>query len=457
MFLIMMLSVLQICFIPGFIVYIFLNWHSDDSKVLLLPVFSFALSLIINYIIVSSLACFHVYTRTSLIILVLIEFIILTVIFVSRTINVRGYNLKMNLAEAGNDINLLYARRKSGYGFIQFAFFIFSAFLLMFLLAVFINNAGNIFSAWDAVVSWNRWAIDFYNNKFPSGIWHYPQLIPANWSIAYVLSGFPLQFIPRGMMPLFMIFMVYSFIILGIKKRSVIFFLSSIFLYQTLMRLNWTDGYVDVPVAFFSILVYICLSLAEEAGSKNDKQKYIISGALFACGAAVTKQAGIFMVILYPVLLFFLTKNNFRWTSRRIAKFSCIYLCMIVFIILPFYLYAEMAIKSGLESSEIGFLTNGIYDGATYAERLIGACRLFTTAFSSKLLFLVGIILFVFSLSDKTFRILNITVVIPYFLIWAIFFSYDLRNLTIMLPYFCLGIGSGFEIILHKVKITSTK
>jgi uncharacterized membrane protein len=121
---IMLLSVFQICFIPGFIVYVFLNRHTNDSKVLLIPVFSFALSLIINYIIVSSLAYFHIYTRLALIILLLIEFIVLTSLFVLRKINISSYSIKMILEEVGQDIISLYNRRKSRYGFIQFVFFI---------------------------------------------------------------------------------------------------------------------------------------------------------------------------------------------------------------------------------------------------------------------------------------------------------------------------------------------
>lgn len=451
----MLLSVFQICFIPGFIIYVFLNRHSNDSKVLLIPVFSFALSLIINYIFVSSLAYFNSYTRLALIILLLIEFIVLALLFVSRKINIRSCNIKMILAETWQDINSLYNRRKSKYGFLEFVFFIFSVLLLIFLLAIFINNAGKIFNACDAVVSWNRWAVDFYNNRIPSGTWHYPQLIPANWSIAYVLSGYPLQFIPRGMMPIFLILMVYSFIILGIKQRSIIYFLSSIFLYQTLMRFYWTDGYVDVPVAFFSILIYICLILTKEESSENDKKKYIILSFLIACGSAVTKQAGIFLIMVYPILLLIFTRHNFEWTFRRIVKFCCFCLGMIIIIVVPFYLHAETAIRRGLESSEINFLTNGIYNGASYPERFIGACRLFTTAFSSKLLFLIGLFLFVLSLADKTSRILNLSIVIPYFFIWAMFFSYDLRNLAIMFPYFCLGTGVGFDIILKKTKIAA--
>jgi hypothetical protein len=449
----MLLSVCQICFIPGFIFYILLNRNIIDSKVLLIPVFSFALSLIINYILVTALSYFHIYTRLALIILILTEFAVLAFLVVLGRINTERYNIKMNVAKAWQDIEILFPLRKSTYGLLQFVFFSFSSLLLVFLLVILILNAGRVFNAWDAVVSWNRWAVEFYNNRIPAGTYHYPQLIPANWSIAYVLAGYPLQFIPRAIMPLFLIFMVYSFIILGLKHRTIIYFLSSIFLYQTLMKFHWTDGDVDVPVAFFSILIYICLLLTEESDNEVDKKKYIILSLMFACGSAVTKQSGIFLLLIYPLLLLVMTRHALVWTYRKIAAFCGLYVGMIAIIVLPFYLYIEMAIRKGLETSEINVVTNDIYNGASYSERLMNACNLFTGAFSSKLLFLIGIILFLFSLGDKTFRILNLSIVIPYFSIWALFFSYDLRNFAIMFPYLSLGIGIGFDIILRKAKI----
>ncbi|MCX6335298.1 MAG: hypothetical protein NT092_13535 [Bacteroidia bacterium] len=448
----MLLSVLQICFIPGFIFLTLLDRKSNDSKVLSLPVFSFALSLIINYLIVLFLSYFNLYTRGALIILLVIEFIILTGVFVYR----RQRNYLDNSGGMFNDSiyeikSLFNDRLKSAYNFIKLGLFLVSVLLLIYLLIVLILNIGKIFNAWDAVFSWNRWAIDFYNNKLPSSTYHYPQLVPANWSISYVLCGYPLQFVPKAIMPLFLIFQVYSFIILGLKQKSTLYFSSVIFLFLGFNRLNWTDGCVDVPVAFFSILVYICLCLLNKDDQEADKKKYILLSTLFVCGAAVTKQAGIFVVLIYPLLLFILTKNKFIWTNKKILWFGLSFIALIIVIILPYYIYAEMAIRAGLDASEIHYVTNEIYNGASYFERLFNAGILFSDIFSSKLVFIIFIFPFLFSFTDRTFRLLNICFVIPYTLIWALFFSYSLRNAAIVIPYFCLGIGIGVDIILMRI------
>jgi hypothetical protein len=449
MLFILLLSVLQICFIPGFIFFIFLYRRSKNPPVLLMPVYSFALSLVINYIIVLLLTYFHIYTRWVLIIILALELIFLVAVYIFRGLNIRVYNCKMAWAEISDEINLFISSRKSSDGLIKFILLILSVLLLIAVFVVLILNIGKVFNAWDAVFSWNKWALEFFNNKMPTVTWHYPQLIPANWSVSYVLIGYPLQFISRGIMPLFLLLMIYSFIILGVKQESAIFLFSSFFLFLGLNRLNWTDGVVEAPVAFFSILVFICLSFMAASGD-DDKKRYIISGTLFACASAVTKQAGIFTLLIYPVLLMVLTKDNFDWTFKRLITFSCFYLAMILLIVLPFYLHVEMAIRNGTETSEVSFVTHDIYNGATYPERLKHAFWLFANVFSNRLVFIPCIILFLISFADSRLRLFNFAFIIPYFFIWALFFSYDLRNVAIIIPYFCLGIGAGFDMILKR-------
>src|SRR5690606_553116 len=60
-------------------------------------------------------------------------------------------------------------------------------------------SATRIFTAWDAVVSWNRWAglwVDGAPEAKDAGL--YPQLVPINWAMIYQGSGSALQFGPRA-------------------------------------------------------------------------------------------------------------------------------------------------------------------------------------------------------------------------------------------------------------------
>lgn len=453
MFFTLIFSALQICFLPGFIAFILLFRKYSTLNNFLLPVISFGLSLIINYIIVSFLSYFHIYTKASLIILLIIECGILIILFSKKRVKSGLIDYKKATSELNNEIKVLIFQSKSDFLPIRLASLLLSVALLLFLVSTMIFNTGEIFSSWDGVFSWNRWAIDFYNNIFPPSTYHYPQLIPANWSVSYVLCGYPFQFIAKGMMPLFLIFPVYALIIMGILKRSQFLIYSVFFLFPGMRDLNWTDGFVDVPVAFFSIMVFICLS--EVIKNEEDNGKYIILGTLFACGAAVTKQAGIFILLSYPFLVFSLKRIYSGFASKETLRFCFFYLAMIIFIVLPYYLYAEAAIKHGNSASEISYITNGIFQGATLPQRFRNACFLFSEVFRSRRFFVIILIPFLFSFKDRSLRIFNFTFFFPYFFIWALFFSYDLRNAAIIIPYFSLGIGYGTEIILNKLhKIT---
>jgi hypothetical protein len=444
----LLLSALQICFLPGFIAFVIIHKRYRPVNSLLLPVFSFGLSLIINYIIVSFLAYFELYTRLSVICLLISECFILAILVLTHRFTSELFNFGEAFKELRNGVNFLVDDHKPAFRSVRLVIFLLSVLLLISLLAIMILNIGKIFNTWDAVFSWNRWAIDFSNNHFPPGTYHYPQLLPANWSICYVLCGWPFQFVPKAMMPLFLILSVYALIVLGLLKRKPFLFTTVIFIFLGMSRLNWTDGFADVPVAFFGLMVFIFISLINKI-ENSENQKYLLLGAFVACGAAVTKQAGIFVLLTYPLMVFLFAYKNSDLTYKKIFSLSLYFLFMIVIIVLPYYLYADRAIRTGQAESEIGWVTHEIYNGATYPERFIKACILFSGVFSSRILFVLCIIPFLLSLKNKNLRRLSFAFTIPYSLIWALFFSYDTRNSAIIIPYFSLGIGYGIEIILN--------
>lgn len=450
MLFLLLLSALQICFLPGFVAFLFLNRKPDDARILLSPVISFGLSLLVNYFIIQILIPLHLYTRSALIIFILFELLVVTGLFFFQKYNIKDLNFGRSLKKMIIEGRLLINFSGSVYIKIKSVLLILSVLLLVGMTVQMILNIGKIFSGWDAIFSWNRWAIDFFNNKIPVSTYHYPLLIPANWSISYVLCGYPLQFIPKAMMPLFLIFQVYAFIVLAIKRHSFTFIYASIFLFLGFNRLNWTEGFVDVPVAFYSILVFISLSLINKDDEEKDKLKYVLITALIACASAVTKQSGIFVVLTFPFLLIFITKDKISWSTQKKIKFILLFLLLILIIIVPYYLYAEMAIKTGIAASEVPYVTKDIYNGASWAERVMSAGKMFSGLFSSRVLLFICIFPFIISFTNRTYRFLNFAIVLPFLVIWTLYFSYDLRNSAIAIPYFCLSIGAGFNIILNK-------
>lgn len=446
-----LLSFLQICFIPGFILYLFLTRKLKNPTPLLMPVFVFGLSLIINYIIVTCLAYLHIYTRSTLILVFASEIVLLTWIIISNPDSLKAYNIKLLWADFLCEIRLLTDKLKSPNP-INFILFISSVLVLLFLIRILILDAGKIFEESDAIFSWNKWATDFYNNNLPSGTYHYPQLIPANWSIAYVFCKYPLQFVPRIIMHLFLIFQVYAFIVLGLTHRSAFYFITAIIIFIGLSARGffWTDGFVDVSVSFFAILAY--LSLVSIKAHESDNTNFVLISILFVCGAAVTKQAGLFVLLSYPLLHYIILKGNYKWSHKNVLLITFSYFLFTCLIVLPYYVWAQIAINNGNAASEIAYVTHDIYKGASYTERLIHALGIFEDIYKGKILFFFFIICYAFSFLNKRLAYINIFFVIPYLLIWSLFFSYDIRNVSLIIPYFSLGVAWGLNFILERLQ-----
>lgn len=438
-----LISLLQICFIPGFIVYLFLS-NRSAIWTLLAPVLIFGLSLVINYCIVISLAYFGIYHKLSLLILLLTESLILTGIFLLK----RGPSIK----EIKNIIREFIFMAKRHFEIkdslnltIRNLFFIISVIILIWMITVLLQNTGKIFDAWDAIFSYNKWAIDFYNNSLPNSTYHYPQLIPANWSIAYVYCGYPLQFLPKIIMHFFLISMVYTLLIVGVSSGSSFLLFACPFLFLSYDHLSWTDGMVDIPVGFYSFLVFVTLYGSRIENNYSDKLKLVLLSIVFTCASALTKQAGLFLVLIFPVLLVIFLKDNFKWTFRDASYITLIFLCLVILLVVPYYIWCELQIDKGNAASEINYVTQEIHRGATYGERLVRSFGLFGK------IFWAGIPFFLLSLWVKTFRWIIIVFVFPYFLIWSLFFSYDVRNVSLAIPYYCLGIGYGLEFAVSRL------
>lgn len=393
---------------------------------------------------------FHLHTKPSLIAIVAIEILLLiTRIFPGNSI-FRTNRISRIHKYTGRVLQDFFTLHKTtSLYYVRVVFFCISIIVITLALQTFLKNLGNIFSNWDAVVSWNRWAVDFFNNKFPGNTYHYPQLLPANWSISYVLMNYPFQYVARGIMPLFLIFILVLQFTNGVKSKSISFLVSVPLTYIIFQEFVWTDGYADVALAFFTLLSVDCLYRGYFQEDKGFK-KYISLGAIFACGAAVTKQGGLFLVIIYPILVFIFSRNKKYKLPSDWLGYLVKYLIVISLTVLPFYIYTEIRIMQGLEESEISAIAinTNLHQGLGYFQRIRPAFIRFTSLFNNISLQIAMLGLWILSFFNKFHRAIALVIVVPFYIIWSIFFSYDIRNTALFVPLFCIGIGGGFEYIL---------
>jgi hypothetical protein len=343
-----------------------------------------------------------------------------------------------------------------------FAFFAITD--LFWAVMVFISNVGTVFNSWDAVLSWNRWATEWAQNQFPTGVGLYPQLLPANWSLTYVLiNDVHVQFFAKATIPLFLFFILLLFFDLGLNWKSMGAFIGLILTRLIIKKFTGdfiAEGYADIPIACMAFLSVYTLIKAKDQSDPAVQRQGIFLGAVFAGGAAVTKQAGVYMLALYPLLAYLLVLRSRReWTWQEKTRTLLLGLGIAVLLCVPWYVYKQVQIAQGLDANNVEYVTSGIYHGASMLER-------FSHAFQSldKYVVLLALMIPALFLLEGAYRWLVILLVIPFSLLWAGYFSYDTRNLALIFPVWGLAAGLclerlikiGFDLVL-RLKVERSK
>jgi len=454
---------LQIMLVPGLLALLLSGTAGGVVRTILM---SFALSLVVNFYLTALLVSLKMYTAMNLYLILSAE--IAALLYLTRgALNQSIGTLLSTLRAKFN-----YHRKELSCHNSRIERLLALASLLTLALFLFnyLSGIGSIFDHGDDIVSWNRWAVDWYNGLFPRMTWNYPQLLPANWSMSYLfLNGSTLQCFAKSICPLFSLFLLLALYDLWMRREDFSFLCAipvTAFLCLALTGASMNKGYADLPVAFLSFMsVYVLLAGKGDFAAERDKN--IVLGSLCCAGAALTKQAGLYVVGIYPLLCYLLAGERFRLLGRmrKARKIASIYLLLFV-LTAPWYLYTAAKIMAGREESEIKYVTHDIYLGRSMWGRLLdffdkikeklylllspvsSAQEISTVAFLVILAAVICIcLLFAYflaqSLSDRSSRILVILIVIPYLCIWARYFSYDFRNLTVAFPFIGIAAGNG--------------
>jgi hypothetical protein len=433
-----LIAIVQVAFLPGFIVLQLLNIRGFFLKCIL----AFAFSLALNYQLVFILTATGFYTRGEM------TGVLVAELLASGWLFARQHSLsdRINLALfQGNSTGQRFFFRIANY------FFLIAAFcsLLVMLLTLLKENPG-VFHTGDDVMSWNRWAVEWFNGRFPSGSGEYPQLLPANWSTTYLLTRTAdVQMFAKAVMAVFpvaVLFVFYDayrrFFSLGALAGSV--FCAYLFL-QLLGPLG--SGYADIPVAFFALLTFYLIYLHNR--NVLGLRDTLVSVAITASGAALTKQAGFFVLVI-AILLLLLTVVKKRALHVQCHDFlPLMYVILAVsLLVIPWYAFKENQIRKGIDPSNVGYVTSGIYAEKNPLKRVLTATLdVEKRTGVPRAFWVVFVVLLVISLKTQIGR-RSLFVGLPYYLIWAAFFSYDNRNMALSLPFLSIAAGEGFCFVL---------
>lgn len=305
-----------------------------------------------------------------------------------------------------------------------------------------------VFVAWDAVVSWNRWATEWSEHIPPVFTMGYPQLLPTGLASLYSWLGsqkvepvarwFVLAF-PLGTCLLFLD---------GFNRLKDPAFLWGMACWLMMLRFVFGDmadsGYADVPASFFVALAAYLLLLGHLRQLPGELA--LLGSALCCAGAVLTKQPGGIAWVLW------LTFAAWHAPLRRslTAPWRFLLTCCVVFAVLaaPWYAYTAWKIGQGTDVTNLGYLVTTIHGDRGVLERVTLAFQGPVAAAleglgSPTVTGSVMTALLLLALRMRLGRMLVLAICLPYTLLWAVLFSYDIRNIMPVIPALCLVLGIG--------------
>lgn len=387
----------------------------------------FGLSLLANYVLVWLLVVTSLYTRQIMLAICFVEMIGISVLMYKQ----RGQRQPGGAAvhPVGSSVPIKH------WGSLTARFFV--VLLFVYTMVLMLSQVGNIFTSWDAVCSWNRWAVSWASDKLPSTTYHYPQLVPIFISIPYV-------FMKNSYIQFFSYIICLCFLPLSMclcmslqRWRDFVFpalFLAVGVLVWFFQRGMANLGYADFPVLYFCLLSMVSLLQWGRAGG-DARDDLLALSLMFAAGAAVTKQAGVYWFLLIPFAIW--ENARFRWSRREIGKVCGIFVLLLA-LVAAWYIFVEVLITRSRELSEISTVTMAIHKGRSFYERWILTLERWPAVW----------VLWVTALSGIAVRRMRIFALtgLSYTICWSLFFSYDLRNLAIGIPFLLWSSGVGIAL-----------
>ena len=438
-----LLSIAQMTVVPGYLLLRYVR--ALPEHVLLRLVYTMGASLIANHALVVSLTAAGVYTRPVLFTIIGAEVCALLWIWKGHrwrsTSTLRLSALSDHLPEGA-------ARRA-----------IFTAALIAALTAIAVYlgmvwaNWGSVFRYNDDVASWDRWAMEWASNSFPGTTNWYPQLLPANWSISYVLLGTTdIKMFAKAIMPLFGLAPMLLLFSAGWRRREAGLLLAvPVYAYIFLHYIGEAlimSGYVETALAFFAFLPFH----AAWTGKDAERPSRLGLAMLFATGCALVKQGG---------LPFFLATLVFGvvWWRRgvRLERRQLMVVLAAVVVALGWYIGKAIQVQSGADSSNLTLLTQGLHAGRSYWQRIGHSVEIMraTRGLAGPFVFAALTVLTLSGLLFRATRWVAALVVIPYFFLWAMFFSYEVRTVSTVFGYaaFVAGVATGSLLEIAGVRV----
>ena len=421
MFVIGVFALLQCWFLPGLVLLtLFKNLKFSEKLFLSIPA-----SFFINYILVFTLIFLKSYTQSILISILILETIIIFHFFKNEIKKISQLNITINL-----EINNLMI-----------------IFFLLIVLFLAVNSIGKIHLPDDPLTMWDFWARELASGKLPSNSMDYPLGYSILQSITYVMIGTKnIEFFAQAVQLIFplSLFLVFFQMLTNETKDKFLIkinFLITIFLILNQFRFALFAGFVDIALVLSSCIILYLIDYTNRNKNFLNSNKNIILLIIILSVPGITKQTGLFLSLISPILIFYKNKIDKKFLLDLIKIYSFIFL-----IIFPWYIYKFLEFKNGYES--LNFLNLlSLHFNKPYLIKIKNTLNLI---FGKGLIIFLPLFLISFLRSNS--RKIIFLVILPYYLLWSFFYGNDARNFALILPFLGYVLANSVEIIINFLK-----
>ena len=434
MFLLGILGILQVWFLPGLTLLSF----SRKLKLIDCIILSLPLSITLNTIIVSLLVIFKIYYQMSFLILVGLEVIIIflnlyrSTYFRPSVLHLENFiKLKKNIDFKFNSIDLV------------------NLFFFIIICYFGLKTLGEVIHIGDAIRSFNPWSISWFNSN-PLDFGFYTPGISILMSVVYkFINNTDVEFFTRAILviyPIWIFFIFYRTSILANKFQNYIkiSLLITLFVFVYIFRNYGMYIGLNEPILFLTssstaFIFYLFYTLK----NKLSYFEYLISG-LIVISSPILKQTGFFICFIFPIfyLFFFINTKNFRKIIKN--TFFIIIPIFGPFIWISIKAYNILFLKT--QTSNLGFIIS--LNQGSLLDKLENIFGFMWIPFLT-LIFL--------SLINKHSLKLFLIVSLPFFTLYYFYFGYDNRHISLIIPFLAINISFGIYELVNKFKIYNLK
>ena len=307
-----------------------------------------------------------------------------------------------------------------------------------------------VFTLWDAVVSFNGWAIAMANGEFEgAGGAAYPLLYPGLWSLIYRVQGdVDFWLLSKGTMLVApVILWLYAFA-LSVERRSIfpMLFLTVCCGLVIFRTEHFLQGTMDLPVVILG--TWTCLILWSEC---TDTQNKSSNTSLLASGVAMlVKQPGLLFFLLVSIVKIVEAKGIrefYRAHARMIligvslvASFALIYVYNHNWMVIP----RALAGLRGVAQNAAGDLSL-----SEHAYQLV--TQFLSWALLAPVLIFSLVSFFYAPKRLKVVSVVSFALGTLGFFLWMNIASYDVRNLLWVFIMMGFSASIGLTAVLNKI------